>query len=159
MDRWLWGQDVGGYFNTAVDASADLLVRERSYMDSATPAANGIAIANLVRLFLLTENLGYFQQAEQALQSFGSVMTQFSRACPSLFAALGWYQHPILVRTSAAEIATLSQQYLPTVVLALAPNLPTGVVGLVCQGLSCLDPAHSSEQLKAQIQQLPQLSP
>jgi len=33
------------------------------------------------------------------------------------------------------------------------PNLPEGVVGLVCQALSCKEPARSLEQLRSQLQQ------
>ncbi|HAT14119.1 MAG TPA: thioredoxin domain-containing protein, partial [Microcoleaceae bacterium UBA11344] len=53
FDEFLWSVELGGYYNTAKDCSGDLLVRERSYTDNATPAANGIAIASLVRLALL----------------------------------------------------------------------------------------------------------
>ena len=53
FDEFLWSVELGGYYNTAKDASGDLLVRERSYIDNATPAANGIPIASLVRLALL----------------------------------------------------------------------------------------------------------
>jgi hypothetical protein len=49
------GGASGGYFNTPQDQGADLLVQERSYQDNATPSANGVAIANLSRLALLTE--------------------------------------------------------------------------------------------------------
>jgi uncharacterized protein YyaL (SSP411 family) len=38
-------------------------------------------------------------------------------------------------------------------VYQLETNLPEGSVGLVCQGLSCLAPAHSPEQLLKQVQQ------
>jgi len=51
-----WSVEIAGYYNTATDAGHDLIVRERSYTDNATPAANGVAIANLVRLALLTED-------------------------------------------------------------------------------------------------------
>jgi uncharacterized protein YyaL (SSP411 family) len=57
FDEFLWSAELGGYYNSATDTSGDLLVRERSYTDNATPSANGIVIANLVRLALLTENL------------------------------------------------------------------------------------------------------
>ena len=60
--------------NTSSDASQDLIVRERSYIDNATPSANGVAIANLVRLALLTDDLHYLDLAEQALKAFSSVM-------------------------------------------------------------------------------------
>ena len=91
FDEFFWSIEMGGYYNNAVDNSSDLLVRERSYMDNATPSANGIAIANLVRLALLTENLEYLDRAEQGLQAFSSVLQKSPQACPSLFIALDWF--------------------------------------------------------------------
>jgi uncharacterized protein YyaL (SSP411 family) len=57
FDDLLWSIEQGGYYNNSTDAGKELLVRERSYMDNATPAANSIAIANLIRLSLLTDYL------------------------------------------------------------------------------------------------------
>lgn len=153
FDEFLWSVELGGYYNTAGDAGQELIVRERSYADNATPAANGVAIANLVRLALLTEDLSYLDRAEQGLQAFSSVMLKFSQACPSLFTALDWYRHCTLIRTSKSQLDFLIAQYLPSCVLAEATDLPQGSVGLVCQGLSCLSPACSSEELWDQVQQ------
>ena len=150
FDEFLWSVELGGYYNT--DANANLVIRERSFDDSATPAANGVAIANLMRLALATEDLSYRDRAEQALRSFGQVMRESPQACPSLFAALDWLRNPTLVRTQQPTVE-LSQQYLPTLVQQLATELPVGAVGLVCQGLSCQEPAMSLEQMQEQIQQ------
>ena len=149
FDEHLWSAE-GGYYNT--DAREDLVLRERSYDDSATPSANGVAIANLVRLFLLTEDITYIDRAEQALQAFSSVMSNAPQRCPSLFTALDWFRNHTLVRTGSEAIAGLSLQYLPTTIFRLE-TLADGVVGLVCQGLSCQTPAHSWEQLQEQISQ------
>lgn len=149
FDEFLGSLELGGYYNTA--ASKNLLLRERSYIDHATPSANGIAVANLIRLSLLTEDLSYLDKAEQTLQAFGGVMERSPQACPSLFAALDWFHNHILIRTTADQLATLSTQYLPTAVLKLE-TLPEGVVGLVCQGLSCREPARSQAQLQEQVQ-------
>lgn len=154
FDEFLWSRELGGYYNTANDASSDLLIRERSYVDNATPAANGIAIANLVRLALLTEDLKYLDRAEQALQVFSSLMTESPQACPSLFSALDWYRNHTLVRTTPEQIELLSRQYLPTAVFKAETSLPQGTVGLVCQGLTCSEPAESATQLQAQVIQL-----
>jgi hypothetical protein len=151
FDEFLWSVELGGYYNTATDASHELLVRERSYADNATPAANGIAIANLVRLALLSEDLQYLERAEQALQAFSSVMDRAPQACPSLFSALDWYRNYTLIRTSDDKIAALISQYLPTAVYKLASEMPEGAVGLVCQGLTCQEPALSEEQLWKQV--------
>ncbi|KAM3093251.1 thioredoxin domain-containing protein [Phormidesmis sp. 146-35] len=153
FDEFLWSVEMGGYYNTARDASRDLLVRERSYIDNATPAANGVAIANLVRLSLLTQDLDYLDKAEQTLQAFSSIMQKSPTACPSLFAALDWLQNCTLIRTSSDQIARLETQYLPTASFALETNLPESAIGLVCQGLSCKEPAYSLEQLQQQVQQ------
>lgn len=154
FDQFLWSVELGGYYNTANDATGSLIVRERSYMDNATPSANGIAIANLVCLALLSENLSYLDRAEQGLQAFSSVMNQSPQACPSLFSALDWYSNYLLIRTTPEQLTALIPQYLPTAVWAIESNLPEGTVGLVCQGLSCSEPAKSQEQLGQQIQEL-----
>ncbi|MGL5064403.1 MAG: thioredoxin domain-containing protein [Microcoleus sp.] len=153
FDEFLWSAESGGYYNTASDASGDLLVRERSYTDNATPAANGIAIASLVRLALLETNLEYLDRAQQALQAFSSIITDSPQACPSLISALDWYRHSTLIRTTPDRISELIVQYYPTAVFQIATDLPEGVVGLVCECLTCKEPAKSQEQLLAEIGQ------
>jgi len=153
FDRCLWSPETGGYYNSPLVTSEQLLVRERSYQDNAVPSANGVAIANLVRLFLLTEDLQYLDRAEQGLQAFSQIMAQLPQACPSLFVALDWFSHPTLVRTTADRIPELLQQYWPTAVFRLDADLPSGAVGLVCAGLSCQEPAQSWPQLQQQLRQ------
>lgn len=153
FDEYLWSLEAGGYFNTANDASGDLLMRERSYTDNATPAANGVAIANLIRLSLVTEDLQYLDRAESGLKAFSPVMKQTPQACPSLFVALDWYRNQTLVRTNGEEINSLICQYFPAAVYKKEASLEEGVTGLVCQGLVCKKPALSEEQLLEQLQQ------
>ncbi len=154
FNEFLWSIELGGYFNTSSDSSLDLIVRERSYMDNATPSANGVAIANLVRLALLTDNLHYLDLAEQGLKTFKSVMSSAPQACPSLFTALDWYTYPTLIRSTREQISLLITRYLPTVVFNVFENLPPGTVGLVCQGLKCLPAAENLEQLLQQVQRV-----
>ncbi|ASC70937.1 uncharacterized protein XM38_018850 [Halomicronema hongdechloris C2206] len=153
FDQCLWSPETGGYYNTPPQTAAQLLVRERSYQDNAVPSANGIAIANLVRLFLLTEDLQYLDRAEQGLKAFSQIMAQLPQACPSLFIALDWFSHPTLVRTTADGIPALLRQYCPTAVFRVEDDLPNGAVGLVCAGLSCQEPAQNWQHLQQQLQQ------
>jgi uncharacterized protein YyaL (SSP411 family) len=95
-----WSVEQKGYFNTASDDAETLIIRERAYIDNATPAANGIAIANLVRLSRLTDNPEYLERALEGLQAFMVMMNQSPQACPSLFVALNWYQQGICVQSS-----------------------------------------------------------
>ncbi|MEB3884800.1 thioredoxin domain-containing protein [Lyngbya sp. CCY1209] len=153
FDEYLWSVEMGGYFNTAADVGETLLVRERSYMDNATPSANGIAIANLVRLFLLKEELAYLDRAEAGLKAFASIMEKAPQAGPSLFVALDWYRNNTLVRAKAAEIAKLNRQYLPVAILKIDGNLPENAVALVCQGLKCKKPASSEAEMLEQLRE------
>lgn len=153
FDEYLWSLEAGGYFNTATDASGDLLMRERSYTDNATPAANGVAIANLIRLSLVTEDLQYLDRAESGLKAFSSAMKQTPQACPSLFVALDWYHNQTLVRTNEEQIKSLISQYFPAAAYKKETSLEEGVTGLVCQGLVCKKPALSEEQLLEQLLQ------
>ncbi|MEG4276187.1 thioredoxin domain-containing protein [Microcoleus sp. MON1_C1] len=153
FDEFLWSVELGGYYNTAKDASGDLLVRERSYIDNATPAANGIAIASLVRLALLGPNLEYLDRAQQGLQAFSSIVQDAPQACPSLLSAIDWYQHSTLIRTSPDQISGLISQYYPTAVCQIEADLPEGVIGLVCECLTCKEPAKTQERLLEEILQ------
>ncbi|MBR8828245.1 MAG: thioredoxin domain-containing protein [Gomphosphaeria aponina SAG 52.96 = DSM 107014] len=150
FDNLLWS-DQGGYYNNAPDRSKDLLVQERSYIDNATPAANGVAIANLVRLALLTENLAYLERAEQGLKAFSVVLEKSPTACPSLLTALDWYRNATLVKASSEHLHELVSRYFPVTVYRVDNELPANIIGIVCEQLSCLEPAHSLEQLIAQI--------
>ncbi|MBK1988427.1 thioredoxin domain-containing protein [Sphaerospermopsis aphanizomenoides BCCUSP55] len=152
FNEFLWSVELSGYFNTASDASQDLIIRERSFADNATPAANGIAIANLVRLALLTDDLHYLDLAESGLKAFKGVMSESPQACPSLFTALDWYRNCTLIRSTTEQITSLTPNYLPSVVFAAVADLPEGSIGLVCQGLKCLPAAATVEQLLEQVQ-------
>lgn len=152
FDQYLWSEEFGGYYNTDRESGQELLVRERSYQDNATPSANGIAAANLVKLALLTEDLGYLDQTEKTLQAFTQVMERSPQACPSLFSALDWYLHPTLVKSHGETLETLTRQYFPAAVFIQEANLPDQSIGLVCQGLTCKEPAQSLEQMVQQIQ-------
>ncbi|MCL2925216.1 MAG: thioredoxin domain-containing protein [Trichodesmium sp. MAG_R04] len=153
FDEFLWSIEAAGYYNAPMDVSGELILRERNYIDNATPAANGIAITNLVRLSLLTEELRYLDQAESALTAFSSIMKKSPQACPSLFVALDWYRNQTLVRTSEAEINNLITQYFPTAIYKKETDLPENSVGLVCQGLICKKPSLSQQELLEYLEQ------
>lgn len=149
FDQRLWSADHGGYLSAASDEA--LLVQERPYQDSATPAANGVAVENLVRLALLTDDLDYLDRAQRTLQAFGTVMDQLPRACPSLLHGLNWFLHGTVVQATPAVIAELVTEYWPTTVFAVADDLPAGAMGMVCRGTKCLAVAKSIDKLRQQL--------
>ncbi len=151
FDHHLWSADQGGYRSAAT--GEDLLVQERPYQDNATPAANGVAVANLIRLALFTDNLDYLDRADRTLQAFGTVIEQLPRACPSLLAGLNWFLHGTVVKAPVAAIAALAPEYWPTTVFTPSHDLPDGAVGMVCRGTKCLAVVDSVEQLRQQLKQ------
>jgi len=154
MDAQLWDTARGGYFVSDAQSAAELLVREKDFQDSAMPSANGVAIANLVRLAALTGDLDYLERAEQALKTFAHLMSTQPRVCPTLFLGLDWYSNWVKVTLGAEHIPTFQQRSWPTAVFSLpaeAEPLPPGTVGLVCWGSKCLAPASSLEQIQSQI--------
>ncbi|MEO0377116.1 MAG: thioredoxin domain-containing protein [Cyanobacteria bacterium P01_A01_bin.17] len=155
FDERLWAIEGGGYYSA--EAADDLLVRERSWLDNATPAANGVAIANLTRLALLTEDLAHLDRAEQALKTFSQIMQNSPTACPSLVSALDLYANHTLIRTTGTPLTAL-QTYLPTTVFKQVFDLPASAIGLACQGLTCQEPAETMTQLQEQITQSQQRS-
>lgn len=151
FNEYFWCVEMGGFYNNSTDNSDDLLIKERSYIDNATPSPNGVAIANLVRLGLITENAEYLEQAEQGLKAFATVIEKSPTACPSLINALDWYLNGKVVKSSLNIIKDLIPLYLPTTTFKIESDLPNDSIAIVCQGLSCLEPAMNKEQLLAQI--------
>jgi uncharacterized protein len=151
FDDQLWAIEGGGYFNASSDVAPELILRERSWMDNATPSANGVAIANLVRLSVLGDHLILLDQAEQALKTFSTVLESVPSGCPSLFAAMNWYRHATLVSTNPNHIGQwMPQFYWPTVLFS-AEAPPNAALGLVCKGTTCLPLPPDKETLIAQI--------
>ncbi len=151
FDDLLWSLESAGYYNNTVDSSRDLPIRERSYMDNATPSANGVAISNLVRLALLTDNFDYLDRAERALQAFSTIMDRSPQACPTLFVALDWFLNGTVIKTTEECCQNLIPLYLPTTVHRIDTDLPANSIALVCRGTSCLEPAETWEQLLEQL--------
>ncbi|WP_218080383.1 thioredoxin domain-containing protein [Anthocerotibacter panamensis] len=166
MDERLGDVEQGGYFSssaayTGTNARAgELILREKDYQDNATPAANGTAAQNLLRLFALTDRTDYLTQAERTILAFAPVLDQAPRACPSLLSAVDGYWNLSLVQTftdtGAPLLKRLLAQYHPTVVYKaiLRPEDTEQAVGLVCKGTTCLTPARSVAELEGQLQEV-----
>jgi uncharacterized protein len=148
MDEYLWDLELGGYFNTSSSDSQHLILREKDYQDNATPSAHGIAVRNLVRLFSFTDNQDYRERAYSILLLFGQVLQELPRACPSLLSGLDEYLHQTVLKGSQEIGSEFLHHYLPSLSFKKTNDSHT----LVCRGLECLTPAHSSQELQIQIQ-------
>ncbi|NJK64668.1 MAG: thioredoxin domain-containing protein [Synechococcaceae cyanobacterium SM2_3_1] len=156
MSAIFWDPEAGGYINNGSEQQQELLIQEKPFQDQSTPAANGVALCNLVRLAALTGDQQYLQQATVGLQSFAQLMHQQPRACPTLFTALDWYLNFQKVAASPETLKDLMQGFWPSSMFAGSEQdqhseYPSVGVGLVCAGLSCLDPAQSLSDLQDQM--------
>jgi uncharacterized protein len=110
-----------------------------------------VAISNLVKLGLLADRLDYLTKAEEALHSFGQVISNSPVACPSLINAAMWLRNHTLVRTTVTQYQQLKNQYHPFVLFKIDTELRSDCIAIVCQGFTCLEPAISTEQLQQQL--------
>jgi uncharacterized protein YyaL (SSP411 family) len=81
QDEFLLDNKDGGYFYSG---APDLLLRKKEVLDGATPAANSVAVENLVRLFELTGEARYLDRAYAAVRPLGAVLDRHPSAVPRL---------------------------------------------------------------------------
>ena len=150
FDTYLWDHDRGGYYNT--DDRDDLIIRERSSQDNATPAPNGIAIANLIRLGAITDDPDRLAQADRAIAAFALLMRDTPQACPSLIAALDDRLHYAHLRIQPHWAKAYLDRYFPSTSVTATFDLPTDIAGIICYDFTCQEPSHRLDQLFEQIQ-------
>lgn len=86
QNRIFWDDVAGGYFNTAAD-DATVLVRLKEDFDSAEPAANSIAVRNLLRLSVFTADATHAGRARRTLAAFSRQTQSVPESLPVLLAA------------------------------------------------------------------------
>ena len=117
----------GGYFMTSNDHES-LLAREKPAYDGAEPSGNSIQAQNLLRLYELTSQERYREQAEATLKAFGAILERSPAALSEMLLAVDFYldapKEVIIVAPDApAQAAPLLRelrgQYLPNRVLSV----------------------------------------
>lgn len=120
-------RDEGGYFMTSDDHET-LLAREKPSYDGAEPSANSIHVHSLLRLYELTTEEHYREEAESTLKAFGSTLQQSPAALSEMLVAVDFYlDHPKEVVIIAPEstdraealLEPLRSQFLPNRVLSV----------------------------------------
>jgi uncharacterized protein YyaL (SSP411 family) len=77
LDRHYWDHAAGGYFFSA-DDTGDVILRNKSAIDHATPAGNATMIGVLARLFYLTGKSSYRDRADAVSAAFaGEIQKNF----------------------------------------------------------------------------------
>ncbi|MEO8666973.1 MAG: thioredoxin domain-containing protein [Bauldia sp.] len=112
-----WDETEPGYFLPADDAEA-LIMRPKSDVDEATPSADALMGANLVRLWRLTGNDRYRDDVDRILEASASSIAS------NLFAATG-VLNTLDLRLGAVDLAIIAQQGSAADLIATARRVST----------------------------------
>jgi uncharacterized protein YyaL (SSP411 family) len=163
-----WDSETPGYFLSADDAEG-LILRPRSNVDEATPSANALMGANLVRLWRLTGNDDYRRDVDAMLSaSSGAIAANLFSAAGTLNALdlrLGAIDVVVLhppATDATTMLAEIRRHWSPNLVLSAhtdTASLPTNhpaaakpavdrkVTVYVCRGETCSLPVTDPERL------------
>jgi len=160
----------GGFFFTS-HHHEKLIHRPKSGPDNATPSGNGVAAWMLNRLAFLTGEMRYSHAAARTLALFWAQLERHPSGFGSLLAALEEYLEPprtIIVSGARADFATwrelLDTAFAPASIALFIPAGTTEIPAVlakpagdsvnawVCEGVTCLPPVASCEELRAALE-------
>jgi len=87
QNRLFWDKISGGFYDTA-GADETILLRTKEDYDGAEPAANSIAVLNLLRLSPMLDKKEWWEMAEKTLRLFGSRLQSIPHAMPQMLVAV-----------------------------------------------------------------------
>jgi uncharacterized protein len=171
----------GGFFDSDPKAAGQslgvLATRRKPLQDSPTPAGNPMAAIALIRLHHYTGDADYRNKAEQCLEVFGGVASQFGIFAATYgTAVVHWLESPVQIVVIGEDdagkeleaIARMSFAFnksvlrlkasqamvenLPPVLAATIPNLPQLKSGksfaVLCSGAACQPPITDAGELR-----------
>lgn len=176
MCEEFWDETDGGFFYTSTRGE-QLIVRNKDFMDNATPAGNSVAAELLLRLALLTENQSHARKAVTIFRLLRDQMARYPSAFGYLLGALDFQlstpQEIVCIGEVGAEdsralLREVWRRYLPNKVVAQAqendaeasailpllrdrPALGGRATVYVCENYSCLQPVTTPAELAAQL--------
>ena len=125
----LFSDEAGGFFETSgLDSS--LLVRMKEEYDGAEPAANSVAVMNLLRLAPFGQE-AWQERAKEAVHSFSAAINHYPAALPQMLAAYDFYvdkpRQVVIVGDRKADdtikmVSALHSLYLPNTLLLLVDD-------------------------------------
>jgi hypothetical protein len=171
-----WDETDGGFFYTSARGE-QLIVRNKDFMDNATPAGNSVAAELLLRLALLTENHDHQRKAVTIFRLLRDQTVRYPSAFGYLLGALDFYlstpkEIVIIGEVGASDSLALLREvwkrYLPNKVVAQSkendaesadvvpllrdrPALGGRATAYVCENYSCLQPVTTPGELAAQL--------
>jgi uncharacterized protein YyaL (SSP411 family) len=161
MLELFWDPEHGGLFTTGSDAEK-LIARDKDLQDNATPGANSLAANALLRLSALTGDDRYRDRAEDILRLLGRLAVEHPLSFAHLLAAVDLETTGITEVVIAGDqldlVRAVQSRFRPHVVLAWGERYDsplwegrTDDAAYVCEGYVCKLPAHTVDELLAQL--------
>jgi uncharacterized protein YyaL (SSP411 family) len=158
-----WDAEQGGLFTTPEDGEA-LVVRQKDFMDNATPSANSLAAVALYRLAALTGEQRFANHADRILQLLAGTVSRAPGAFSNLLAAVDLRRsgvtEVVVVGDAPELVRAVQQRYLPDAVLAWGEPYASPLwegrrpgFAYVCRDYTCQAPVSDIDSLVAQLDQ------
>jgi uncharacterized protein YyaL (SSP411 family) len=161
QDKRFYDAEHGGFFMTAVDQDAHLILRVKEDTDNVEPSASSVATLNLLRLSQLMDRKEFADVAEKTLKAFGAHMREAPRALPQMLVALDFdltepRQVVIAGQSGTADtealLKVLHNHFIPVKTVLLAdeknPMKPIGgkATAYVCFHHICKEPTNDPQK-------------
>ena len=177
MIEEFWDMQEGGFFYTGESHEA-LIVRQKDFMDNATPAGNSVAVEVLLHLSVLTGKEDYARKAVTVFRLLRNQIALYPTAFGRLLGALDFYlstpkEIALIGEIASEEMRALRREvwrnYLPNKIVAQTEVLDAHAVtaipllhdrqmiaghatAYVCEQYVCQQPVTTAEELALQLQ-------
>jgi uncharacterized protein len=174
MTRLFFNKESGDFFETAKDAET-LIMRPQNAYDGAFPAASSIALEVYSRIFLLTGDIRWQQQADKLLLALSPEVKKYPAGYAQLLQSASWLLEPsreiVLAGTPGTTsfnemLAVVKESYAPESVFILHSTDTTDEIiklapyvewmrpvkdqsaAYICQDFTCQKPLTDPEELR-----------
>lgn len=167
--KLFWDNENGGYFFTPNNAE-ELIVRPKESYDGAVPSGNSISLLNAVKLFKLTHNINYKNEAELIIKCFSGNINNYPHGHTQfLQGIINFYEDSVEIIVTAKAInnelknfiSKINQSYIPNKTLLIITHdselyekfpdlLPyknnKDLLIYVCKNFVCNNPTNNLEE-------------
>ncbi len=119
QDQHFWDMQGFGYFYST---ASELIVRRKDLLDNATPAANSVAIMNLLRLGHFFPGTGLEDRAKQTLELLSPYLVQYPSAVSSALCALDFHERGSFELAAVGKSADARNRILKDIYGRFIPN-------------------------------------
>jgi len=168
----------GGYYLNGKDAE-ELIARPREIYDGALPSGNSVALVNLLRLSLLTDDDNLAKEAEKQINAFANIVKEYPRGYAHFLTGVNFFLGPsreIVIAGKAGDpgvekmLQTVRGQFLPDTVIIFHPagdddqrieelapfikeqrSINGMATAYVCQNYACRSPVTDFDQLSGML--------